>query len=66
LIGDDDNNNGGGMGKEKIYNSRKEELVLASLSELYSELNAISVDTSSTFLVCFTPFTNYLDNLLLL
>jgi len=66
LIGDDDNNDSGSMGKEEIYNSRKEELVLASLSELYSELNAISVDTSSTFLVCFTPFTDYLDNLLLL
>ena len=66
MIGDDDNNNGGSMGKEEIYNSRKEELVLASLSELYSELNVISVDTSNTFLVYFTPFTNYLDNLLLL
>ena len=66
MTGDDNNNNGGSMRKKEIYNSRKEELVLASISELYSELNTISVDTSSTFLVCFTPFTNYLDNLLLL
>jgi len=53
------------VGKEEIYNGKKEELVLALLSELYPELNAISVGTSGTFLVYLTPFTDYLDNLLL-
>ena len=33
--------------KEDIYNSKKEVLVLASLSDLYSELEAISVRPSS-------------------
>ena len=34
------------MEGEKVYNGKGEELVLASFSELYPELNTISVDAS--------------------
>jgi len=34
------------MGEDNMYKNNGEELVLASLSELYSELDVISVSTS--------------------
>jgi len=39
--------NGSGIGEDDIYISKN--VVLASLSDLYSELDAISVDTSGPF-----------------
>ena len=57
-VGDDESS--GGIGEKDIYNSKREKLVLASLSESYSELDAISIDTSSTLLVYLTLFTDYL------
>ena len=50
----------GGMGGKDIYKSKRKELVLASLSGSYSELDAISIDTSSTLLVYLILFTDYL------
>ena len=38
-------NNSGGVGEDDVYISSGEEVVLASLSDLYSELDVISVDT---------------------
>jgi len=57
-VGNDEG--GGSMGGENVYNSKREKLVLALLSESYSELDVISVDTSSTLLVYLTLFTDYL------
>ena len=59
LIGIDNDKDGSGMRGEDIYNGKKEELMLASFSELYSKLNIISVDASNTFLVCLTLSTDY-------
>ena len=44
-----------------ISNKRdKVEIVLVSFLNLYFKLYLISISTSSTFLVCFILFTNYL------
>ena len=45
------------MREEYIYNNKKEELVLVLLSDLYSELNAISVGISGP---SFCPNSYYL------
>jgi len=60
LINVGNNEGGSSIGEEEVYNSKREKLVLALLSESYSELNAISVDTSSTLLVYLILFTDYL------
>ena len=65
MIGDGDNESNDGIGEEDIHKDKEEKLVLALLSELYSELNAILVGTSSTLLVCFTLSTDYLNYQLL-
>ena len=57
-IGNDESD--GGMGGKDIYNGKRKELILASLSESYSELDAISIDTSSTLLVYLILFNDYL------
>ena len=44
-----------------IYKKRAEPM-LDSSSDLYSELNSISIRNSSTLLVHFTLSTNYLNN----
>jgi len=59
LIGIDNDKDGSGMRGEDIYNGKKEELMLASFSELYSKLDIISVDASDTFLVYLTLSTDY-------
>jgi len=65
LIRDGDNESSDSIGEKDMHKDKEEKLVLASLSELYLELNAILVGTSSTLLVCFTPFTDYLNYQLL-
>ena len=45
----DDSDNGGSMGGDDVYIGSGDKIVLASLSNLYSELDAISVDTSGLF-----------------
>ena len=46
------------MEEEYIYKNKEKELVLVSLSELYSKLDTISIDTSNTFLsVSYCPLT---------
>jgi len=74
-IGDGNDNNGGGVGGEDIYRGNKEGLVLASLSDLYSELETISVSisgpsscstlhcllTTSTTNYCLKEDVNYFD-----
>ena len=60
MINVGNNEGGSSIGEKDVYNSKREKLVLALLSESYSELNAISVDTSSTLLVYLTLFTDYL------
>ena len=42
----DKGDNGGGMGEDDIYIGNREEVVLASLSDSYSELDTISVSAS--------------------
>jgi len=44
LMGEGDNS--GGIGKDDVYIDNGEKVVLALLSNLYSELDAISVGTS--------------------
>ena len=66
MIGE--NIKGGGVGEENMYKSKEEELALTSLSKLYSELNAILVNSSKHFsystLHCLltTLITNYYPN----
>jgi len=45
-IGNNDNNSSSGIGGENVYRDNEEELVLVSLFDLYSELEAISVSAS--------------------
>ena len=45
----DDGDNGGSMGGDNVYIGSGDKIVLASLSNLYSELDAISVGTSGLF-----------------
>ena len=52
-----DDGSSGVEGKD-VYR-RRVELVLVSLSELYSELESILVGTRSTLLVYLTPSTDY-------
>jgi len=49
----------GEVGSNKVYKD-KTKPVLASLLNLYSELNSISIDASSTLLVCFILSTDHL------
>jgi len=65
LIRDSNNKSSNGIGEKDVHKGKEEKLVLASLLELYSKLNAILVGTSSTLLVCFTIFTDYLNYQLL-
>jgi len=64
-IGEDKNDNGSIVRKYDIYNGKGEKLVLASLSDLYLELEVISVDiiglSSCSTLHCLlaTYTTNY-------
>jgi len=60
LIGVDDDKSSSGIGEEDIYNGKKEEPMLALLSELYFKLNIISINISSTLLVCLTLSTDHL------
>ena len=60
MIGNDDDDIGDEIRSDNIYKGRRKELVLASFSESYSELDVISVGTSSTLLVYLTSSTNYL------
>ena len=53
------------MGGDELYKDKKEKPVLASLSDLYSNTNAISVRASGTLLVYLTLFTDYLSTFLL-
>ena len=50
----DDNND---SSNKNVYKYKKETLILISFSELYSELNTISVDTSKPF----SSFTSLSD-----
>jgi len=45
-MGEDDDNGSGGVSRDDIYKDNEEKLVLASLSDLYSELEAISASAS--------------------
>jgi len=45
-IGKDDNDSSSGIGGNDVYKDNREELVLASLSDSYLELKAISVSAS--------------------
>jgi len=45
-IGENKNDNGGSIRRDDIYNGKGEKLVLALLSDLYLELEVISVDIS--------------------
>ena len=60
MISDDDDDIGDEIRSDNIYKDRRKELVLASFSESYSELDVISVGISSTLLVHLTSSTNYL------
>jgi len=66
LIGE--NIKGSGVEEENMYKSKEEELALTSLSELYSELNAILVDASkhfsyfTSYCLLTTLITNYYSN----
>ena len=55
-IGEDSNNSSSGIEGDDIYNSSREKLVLASLLDLYSELEVISIDISK---LSFCPILNY-------
>ena len=66
MIGDGNNESNDNIREEDVYKDKREKLVLASLSELYSKLNTILVGTNSTLLVCFTLSTDYLNYQLLL
>ena len=48
-IRNSDNDNSGDIGREDIYKDNREELMLASLSDSYSELEVISVSVSGPF-----------------
>ena len=48
------------MGENNVFNGKGEKLVLASLSESYSELDVISIGTSSVLLIYLILFTDYL------
>ena len=50
-----------GIEEENIYKNKGKELVLALLSDLYSKLDAISINTSSTFFICFILSADYLN-----
>ena len=56
-IRNSDNDNSGDIGREDIYKDNREELMLASLSDSYSELEVISVSVSGPFLIL--PYTVY-------
>ena len=45
-MGEGDDNGGSDIGRDDIYKDNEEKLVLASLSDLYLELEAISVSAS--------------------
>jgi len=48
LIGVNIVNSGDGMVEDKVYSGKEEKLVLVLLSDLYSKLSEISVDTSGS------------------
>ena len=59
-----DGKSSSGIGGKDIYNSKEKKPVLALLSELYSELNIILVDTSeySSCLILYYLLTNFSIN----
>jgi len=59
LIGISEDESGGEVDSDKVYKD-KAKPVLASSLDLYSELNSISVNTSSTLLICFILSTDHL------
>ena len=58
-MGISEDESGEEVGSNKVYKD-KTKPVLASLLDLYSELNSISIDASNILLVCFILSTNHL------
>ena len=63
-IGESDNDDSGGMEEDNMYKDSSKELVLALLSNLYSELEAISISASRLFScpILYCLLTTYTTN----
>jgi len=61
-IGDSEDDDGSGVRRDKVYKDNSEELILASLSDLYSKLEAISISRPSSYPTLYCLLTTYITN----
>ena len=62
MIDESNNDNGSGVGDDEVYRDKGKKPVLASLLDLYSEINVILIDINDTLLVHLTLSTDYFPN----
>ena len=62
MIDESNDDNGSGVGDDEVYRDKGKKPVLASLLDLYSEINVILIDINDTLLVHLTLSTDYFPN----
>ena len=62
MIDESNDDNGSGVGDDEVYRDKGKKPVLASLLDLYSEINVILIDINDTLLVHLTLSTDYFSN----
>ena len=58
MINESNDDNGSGVGDDEVYRDKGKKPVLASLLDLYSEINVILIDINGTLLIHLTLSTN--------
>jgi len=58
LINESNDDNGSSVGDDEVYRDKGKKPVLASLLDLYSEINVILIDINDTLLIHLTLSTN--------